>query len=76
MEENDESKKQNVDSDSSVCCDDRVELKSIISTKTALQYTMNFENFFLSKGLLDDATSAGSASLRIVTVLQETKKPG
>jgi len=74
MEENDESKKRNVDSDSSVCCDDRVELKSIISTETALQYTMDLENFFLSKGLLDDATWAGSASSRIVKVLQETKK--
>lgn len=77
IEENEESKKQKVDSESSACCDnmdDKTEVRPVISTDKAMHYAIELESFFLAKGLLDDAAWAGSASSRILKVLQESKK--
>ena len=48
------------------------EARPVFSTDQALQFAIELENFFLAKGLFDDA--AWAASSRILHVLQESKK--
>ena len=48
--------------------------RAVVTAEKALQYAVELENFFLARELLDNAAWAGSASSRILKVMQESKR--